>query len=185
MSRTLSAAVLAAMSAANVPLVVFVELVFDSGTVRVTNAAYTMSWNGYSWLGLGRLGGIDPIEEGAGVQANGIAMRLSGVPVDMVSIAMQEHYQGRRCRIWAAPLSASFQVLADPVVVFDGRMDTMAVEIGKTATITLSAESRLADLERPRVRRYNDADQQQEYPGDLGLQFVEKMVEKELLWGKA
>lgn len=185
MSRTLSAAVLAALTAANVPLIVFVELAFDSGTVRVTNAAYNQTWNGSTWIGLARLGGIDPIEEGAGVQANAIGLRLSGVPTDMVSIALGEHYQGRRCRIWAAPLSASYQVLADPVVVFDGRMDTMAVEMGRTAIITLTAESRLADLERPRVRRYNDADQQAEYPGDKGLEFAEEMVEKELLWGKA
>lgn len=185
MSRTLSAAVLAATQAANVPLILLVELVFDSGSVRVTNAAYTFSWNGFSWIGLGRLGSIDAVEEAAGVQANAVGLRLSGVPVDMVSIAVGEHYQGRACRIYAAPLSASFEVLGSPVKIFEGRMDTMAVDIGSTATITLTAESRLADLERARVRRYNDADQQAEYPGDLGLRFAEEMVEKQVRWGRA
>jgi hypothetical protein len=30
----------------------------------------------------------------------------------------------------------------------------------------------------------HDADQQAEYPGDLGLQYVEQMVSKDLIWGR-
>lgn len=207
MSRTLTEIVESAFSSANVPLLAFVELEFDSGTVRLTNAAYNIAWDGETWLGLGRLGSIGDIQETAGVEAHGVSLRLSGVQDEHIALALAEDYQGRPCKIYAAPLGSAssamwadedwagddwagdeytlFNVLSDPVLVFQGRMDEMPIELGKTAEIALTAQSRLADLERPRVRRYNDSDQQDEYPGDLGLQFAEAMVEKQLLWGKS
>lgn len=190
MSRTLTAAVQAALAAGNVPFLLLVELDFSGGFLRVTNAPYSFSWNGYTWTGIGRLGGIESVSEGAGLEARGVAMKLSGVPLDgegdaeNIALALNEHYQGRDARVWAAPLTEDFRFIADPKLVFLGRMDTMEIELGRTATIVLRVESRLADLERPRVRRYNDADQQAEYPGDLGLAHAEQMVEKTLLWGR-
>ena len=61
----------------------------------------------------------------------------------------------------------------------------MQILLGSTQSeVLLTAENRLADWDRPRIRRYNDADQQSEYPGDLGMQFAEQMVNKTILWGK-
>ena len=174
-----------ALGGENVPLLCFIELAFASGTARLCNAAYSFNWNSHTWLGAGRVLGISPVEEGADLQAYGVSMRLSGVPADLVSIALAEHYQGRTAKIWAAPLDSSYTVISDPVLVFNGRMDVMPIKMeGASATIELSVESRLIDWERPRVRRYNDADQQAEYPGDLGLQYVEQMVSKDLIWGR-
>ena len=68
--------------------------------------------------------------------------------------------------------------------VLAGRMDTMSWSEGETATVSLTVESRLADLERPRARRYTDSDQQAEYPGDLAFQYVQSLVEKEITWGR-
>lgn len=191
MSRSIGAAVQAALEAAHVPLLVFVELDFSGGFVRVTNAPYAFEWNGYTWTGLGRLGGIEAVQEGASLEARGVALKLSGVPLsgegdaENISIALNEHYQGRDARVWLAALDEQFRIIGDQKLVFLGRMDNMQIEAGRTATITLQAESRLADLERPRVRRYNNEDQQLAYPGDRGLEFAEQMVEKALLWGRS
>lgn len=192
MSRTLTAAVQAAIAAENVPFLILVQLDFGSGYVRVTNCPYAVTWNGYTWLGLGALGSIEAVKESAGLEAAAVALKLAGVPLDgdgdseLIAIALGEHYQGREAKIWAAPLDADHRILSDPVLIFNGRMDTMPIEVsGGTAAIALNVESRLADWDRPRVRRYNDADQQAEYAGDLGLQFVEQMVEKAILWGRA
>jgi hypothetical protein len=189
-SWDLGSSVVTALESSNVPCIVFVEMDFGSGFVRVTNAPYTFTWNGYSWIGLGALGGIDSVEEGANLEARGVALRLSGVPIDgegdseNIAIALGEHYQGRDCRIWVAILNDSFSIIDSPKLLFVGRMDNMEIEIGQTATIVLKAESRLADLERPRVRRYNGADQKDVYPTDLGLDFVEQVTEMAILWGK-
>ena len=42
----------------------------------------------------------------------------------------------------------------------------------------------MIDLERKRVARYTHAYQINKFPGDLGLEFVESLQEKEILWGR-
>jgi hypothetical protein len=68
--------------------------------------------------------------------------------------------------------------------IFGGRMDAATVELGTICTITVTAESRLVDWERPRVRRYTHEDQQAAWPEDMGLEFVASMSELELIWGR-
>jgi hypothetical protein len=184
MSRTLTTAVDNALQGGNVPYMMLIQLDFASGTLRLCSAAYNFSWNGYTWTGAGNLASIQAIEEGAELQMYGVQMTLSAIPAALVSNALNQTYRGRSALIYLAPLDSSYNVLADPVVAFSGRMDQMQIEIGQTATITLSAESRLTDWERPRIRRYNSEDQQAAYPGDLGFQFVPQMVEKQITWGQ-
>jgi hypothetical protein len=183
MSRTMTPAAESAMAASQVRALLFVEMDFPSGFLRVNNSAITVAWNGYDWLGVGRLGSIDAISEGIALEARGLAFRISGVPPEHVSIALGTQYQGRDCKVWFAPLTEDHVPIADPVLAFHGRLDVMDIELGASATITVSAESRLADWDRPRVRRYNAEDQAIDDPTDKGFEFVPQMVEKELRWG--
>lgn len=185
MSRTLTTAVDAALGADNVPALILVYMDFPDGALRCCNAGYTFSWDGSEWLGLGHLGQIDIIEEGAELQMYGVSMILSGIPTENIQRALGQHYQGRDCKVWMAPLDSDYQILVDPVLVFSGRMDTMDIAMADTANIRMTGESRLTDWERPRVRRFNDEDQKAEYPTDRGFEFVAAMVEKNLLWGRA
>jgi hypothetical protein len=182
-SRTTTVAFDAAVAAGNVPAIVFVEMDFPSDFLRVNNSPITIAWNGYDWLGVGHLGSIDAINEGASLESRGLAFRISGVPAANIAIALGVQYQGRDCKVWFAPLDADHQVIADPVLVFHGRLDTMDIDLGETATITVSAESRLADWNRPRVRRFNHEDHQIDYLGDLGFEFVPRLAEAEIRWG--
>ena len=93
-------------------------------------------------------------------------------------------WRGQPARIWLALLSANGGLLGDPIQVLSGRMDVMSWTEGETANITLTVESRLADLERARVRRYTDRDQEDEYPGDLGFQYVDSLQDTLINWGK-
>ena len=64
-------------------------------------------------------------------------------------------------------------------------MDTMGIEdTGDTANISLTAESRLIDLERSRERRYTSEDQKIDYPNDKGLEFIADLQDKEIVWGR-
>lgn len=183
MSRDLTTDTENALAAGHVRFLVFVEMDFSSGMLRVNNSAINLDWNGYSWLGVGRLGGVDPVREGSGLESVGLAFRISGVPAANVATALGTHYQGRRCRLWLAPLTAGHVVIPDPALVFWGRLDTMDIELGQTATLSVSAESRLAAWDRPNVRRYNHEDQQIDYPGDKFFEFVPQMVDRLLVWG--
>lgn len=183
MSRDITAGVDSALAAGHVRFLVFVELDFSSGYLRVNNSAINLDWNGNSWLGVGRLGGVDPVREGSSLESVGLGFRISGIPAAHVSAALGTYYQGRRARMWLSPLTAGHGIIADPVLVFSGRMDTMDIELGQTAVITVSAESRLAAWDRPKPRRYNHEDQQIDYPGDKGFEFVPQMVDRVLVWG--
>ena len=183
MSRGISGAMQSAASAGHVPMLVLVELDFASGFVRLNNSAQSFTHDGNNYIGLGYLSSIDVINEGATLEARGLSMRLSGVDSDFIAIALGEDYQGRSCKVWIALLSDTFQIITSPVLAFWGRMDTMDVMLGEESAITLNAESRLADWDRSRTRRFNHEDQQIDYPGDKGFEFVPQMVEKELRWG--
>ena len=82
-------------------------------------------------------------------------------------------------------IDADGDVIADPVIVFSGFMDTMVINDGaETATIQVTVENRLIEFERTRGRRYTAEDQKIDYPNDKGLEFVAEMQEKEIVWGR-
>lgn len=183
MTRAIDSALVSAVKASHVPYLFFVQLDFTQ-PLRVCSAGYDIAWNGVNWLGLGALGSIEPIEEQATLEATGIRLTLTGIPPEMIAISLGEQYQGRPCQIWFAPLREDLQLAVQPVRLFYGGMDTMDAEVGETATISLSAESRMVAWDKPKVRRYNNEDQQSRYPGDRGFEYVPQMVEKNLMWGR-
>lgn len=183
MSRTLTGAVDAALAAANLRTLLLGELYFDGATEYVCNADRNFVWNGNTYLGAARVGRIDPIEEGSEIKMYGIALTLAGVVSAQIAEALTDYYQGRPCIIRMAILDDSYQIVADPVVVFRGRMDQMRVKLGKTATITLTVENRLADWDRPRVSRNNHEDQQRRHPSDRFYEYTAQTAAKTLPWG--
>ncbi|MGH6719545.1 MAG: hypothetical protein ACREER_09530 [Alphaproteobacteria bacterium] len=190
--RSLTAAVTTETTAAAAKAALFARFNFDSGTTylwsgigEITTAALG-SLPAATWTGAGTLGAVSAIEEASELRAVGLTFTLSGVPSSLLSIALGEHYQGRAATVWLAFFDAAWVMVADPVQVFAGRMDVMEIaEGGATATIRVSAENRLIDLERnDRVRHYTPDDQKADFPGDLGLDYVPKMIEKVIYWGR-
>ncbi len=164
--------------------VLLVELGFASGTSRVWSGLGTLSWSGQDWLGVGTLGQVSSVEETLEVRAAGASFGLSGVPADLLTHVMTEPLQSRPVKLWLGFMDENWAVVPDPVLIFRGLMDTVEIrDGGPTATITLLAENRLRDLERLRVRNYTDADQQADYPGDRGFEFVPALQTMTIPWG--
>lgn len=182
--RTLTAAMQTALAEGTIRPVTLVRLDFASGIVAVHSGLGELAWNGDTYLGVGDLGRIDPIKESTDLRPYGVSMTLSGIPGEKISLALSEHYQGRDARIYLGLLDAGHRLIADPTLIWQGRMDVMPIEMGETATITVTGEGRMADWHRPRVRRYNNEDQQARFPGDKGLEFVTAMVDKPIIWGQ-
>lgn len=184
MSRELSTDVDEALAGGHLVGLLLVELDFVSGVVRANNSSINLLWGGHTWYGVGRLGSVDAVPEHSDLQMSGVSLTLTGIDPEMVARVLGESYQGRSCKLYFSALDNNHTVLNDPVVIFSGRIDTSDIQLGQTASITLTAESRLTDWERPRVRRYTNEDQLAEYPGDRGLEYVAQMVEKTLVWGR-
>lgn len=165
------------------PLLI-VKLEFDDdNNVRFWNGRGDLVFDSETYTGVGDLGRISEIEEGIEQRAFGISLEISGVPTENVSLALSEELQNRRAQVWLGFFDDNYALIADPVLMFKGRMDTMDIKLGKTATIAITAESRLIDWSRPRIRRYTDADQRERFPGDKGFQFVSDTTDKEIVWG--
>ena len=183
MSRDVDPAIDPELEADPYRLLVMAELDFPSAPVYVHSGVGEVDFDGKTFLGVGQLGKVSPLQETTELQSYGLSLELSGVDPALVSISLNDNVQGRDAKIYLVFLDEDLQIINPPVGPWVGRMDYMGAEVGQTATLILHIESRLADWERARIRRYTDEDQQAEYPGDKGLEFVSQMQEKELLWG--
>ncbi len=185
-----------------------VELLFDgANTIRMWTGQGTLVLeDGTEWIGLGNLLDISAIEETAEMAVKGATITLSGVSSEALSLALSEPYQGRVCNIYFGTFStgkilqesSSFILLQDGSKIlleanstgfnqlFAGYMDQMNIsDGGDTTAIELMVENRLVDLERARVARFTSGYQKSLYPDDLGLDFIEDLQDKDIVWGRS
>jgi hypothetical protein len=184
MTRVLDPAVATASGSPVIEVAIFVELDFVPDPLLLWSGLGTFVWNNRTFFGTGTLMTIGSAEETTETRAVSVAVGLSGVPTDLISAAENTGWRGQPANIWLALLNPQGGILGDPVLVMSGRLDVLSWKEGVTAEITMTIESRLADLERARVRRYTDRDQEDEYPGDLGFQYVESLQDTIIQWGK-
>lgn len=184
--RDLTLGVQTAVSAQQVSPFLLFEAEFTSGTIRVWSGYGDLSWNSQTWTGVGTLGSVSAIGESSDIRANGITVMLSGVPSDMISLALGESRQGKIGRVYMGFMDSSNAVISDPYLAFEGRLDVPSIrEDGDTSTITIAYESRLIDLQRSREIRYTHEEQIRLYPDDLGLEYVASLQEADILWGRS
>ena len=161
-----------------------VEAEFDSGAVRLWGGYGDLTIDGKSFTGGGSLLSISGIEETSDIAARGATVVLSGLDPAIISIALEENYQNRSCAIYIGTLTEAGEV-DDAYSLFRGRIDTMTIEESvEEASIVVSIENRLIDLERPMSRRYTNEDQVSLYPGDTGFSYVNDLQDKTIDWGK-
>lgn len=223
MSRDLSNNVIANLEDEVIYPFFAVELNFDEGTfegvdgnlhdrvLRLWTGFGTLVYNGQDYYGTGNLLDISSVEESTEIGAKGATLTLSGVPSEVISLALTEAYQGRTCNIHfgliqkgSLELESSQEVLQDYIKLedggkitlervivdltqlFTGYMDQMSIDEGPdTSTVQLKVENKLIDLERARVGRFTSQHQKSIYPEDKGLDFVESLQDTTLNWGRS
>lgn len=183
MSRNLTTAVSNQLSADELEPFFAIKLNFDSGALRLWTGYGDITVASETYTGGGQFLGISPVEETVEIAARGVSMSLNGIDASLITLALTENYQTRSAKVFLGVISSG-AVVADPYLIFDGRMDVMTIDDnGETANISMTAESRLIELERPKLRRYTSEDQKLNHPDDIGLDFVASLQEKEIAWG--
>lgn len=187
------------------------ELNFDDGNdLRLWTGQGTLRYNGVDWFGTGSLLDISSVEETTQIAARGASLTLSGVPSEVISLALSQPYQGRTCKMFFGMFQRGYiarqeyAVQAESYIlkqdggkiiletnktslteVFSGYMDQMSIEEHPDyATIELKVENKLIDLERRRVARYTSEYQRSRFPNDKGFDFVESLQDLKLNWGR-
>lgn len=184
MPRQMSSAMLAALQASLLRPAVFVSIEFLSATAYVWTGIGDVTWKGHTWKGLGTLLGLPPIEDGVAVQARGTVIALSGLDPLVLGACQGDFQLGRPVAVYLGLYDASGNLIADPLVMWSGRTDRPTLTLdGETAHAEVACENRLIDMNVAVDRRYTQQDQQRDYPGDLGMMFVDSVQERLLFWG--
>lgn len=181
MSRDLASAIANALDDDEVNVFWACDLLFDSpNELYFWNGLGDLVLDGNTYTGAGTLLELSEMRESSDIAAYGATLTLSGIPSNLVSLALSEPYQTRKAIVkFGVEVSGTKYA----VTVFTGEMDQMNISVGpETATISLDVESRLVDLNRPRIRRYTDADQQSRFEGDLAFEFVTRLQNESLSW---
>ena len=200
MSRTLTSGMLTVTTADVVRPVYLVQMTFDSGAspneLNLWSGIGNLSYGGDTYTGLGDLLSISEITETSDISAPGINVELAGLKSSFLVIAKNHEYQGRPLTVFLGAFNDQGALIADPIIVFSGFMDTMTISEGaETSSISINVENKLVAFERSRVRRYTAEDQKIDYPEklpngsdnpnyDAGFEFVTSIVEKEIIWGR-
>jgi hypothetical protein len=183
MSRGLSSPQQTASAGRHRQVALLIEMIFDSGTLRITTAPWDVIVGANTYVKSNRPGYIRPLAESAG-SVEGLEFGLSGLNTGFVDIAAGEPAKGRVVKLYKLYLDAdSNQAIGSPVLYWVGRIRSMPiVESNSEASITVQVEHYDAQLSRPAPVRLNNADQQRLYPGDLGCEMAEELAEKKIVW---
>lgn len=174
--RDISTALSDKLLGKDVDLFVAVELMFNSGALRIWSGIGDKSIGGQTYTGTGSLLSVGGIEESDDLSAPGASISLNGVDSSLVSLAIQEPYQNRDCRILLGSGNDFFEI-------FSGFMDVMTIEdSGETCIINLTVESRLIILDRKVPLRYTQETQNSLYPGDTFFSTVASLQDKKVDW---
>lgn len=185
MSRTLSTAMQAVATAEVVRPIYLVDLEFASGSIYLWSGLGDLSFNSNTYIGAGDLLSIGAVQESTELTATGAQITLGGIKQSLLTLARDEPYQGRPLTIRLGAFDENGDLIASPVIVFSGFMDVMTIsDSGETSTITVSAENKLIVFQKTAIRRYTAEDQKIEHPNDKGFEFVAKIQEKEVVWGR-
>lgn len=206
-----------------------IELYFDEATLNFGSDTISSGplyfWTGLgditigaiTYTGAGQFLQISEVTDTADLRAAGATITMSGLPVDIIALALQQPYQGRLCKIKFGMMNANRNktvsedgsgdavLLADtgdidnsegdPAVLVDlfiGYMDQMNIaENADSATVVLSVENKLIDLETRKSERYTSEFQKKKYRAlypnatdtDKAFDYLNDLVNKQLDWG--
>ena len=208
MSRDIPVGFSDAVEAPTVDIFFAIELFFDTSTLRFWSGLGKVELNEQEYVGSGQMIQISSVDETLDISAKGATLTLSGLPSDLLALAIAEPYQGRKCKIYfgikdnasqflqqenddyiltetGAYIDTSIPTVDVMAEIFSGYIDQMNIDEGaESSAISVYVESRLIDLQRPRERRYTSESQKSRFPNDRGFEFVEDLQAKKFQWGR-
>ena len=163
-----------------------VEAFFSQGTQYWTNWPVDVPWGGNSYKGLGQLASVSELRESEAGAGDRVTLKLNPVDTALLPLALGnvEAYRGRPINIYVWAVGPDFQPVGSPLLRHFGVMDQISIKREKdTGTVELSCIAAGANGSRRAVGlRVNNAQHQQRYPGDLGLEYASGLINSPQLW---
>lgn len=163
-----------------------VKAEFDTETILLWSGDYSLTINGETYLGVGTLLSISNIEDTLELKSSGLSVALAGMDATVLDLALTENYQNRFITVFLGYLSGGTDTTVGTMTLFKGRMQSMVINDDPNgSTITVDAENRLIDLQRPSNLRYTKESQQFIDSSDTCFNRVQSLQDKEIVWGRS
>lgn len=183
--RALNGSAAAAISAGVVAPVLLIEMLLDSGPLRLNQTSLDLVVDGVTYLGTHGLGQVEEIVNRAAEMPQ-LAFSMSGAPSDKVSFALSEYVQGRDVNVYVALLNVDTGAVLDVSLRYSGWLNMLTLsDAADQAAITVSSEAGVRDLLRPSDVLYTHVDQQAIAPGDLAFQYTNQQLEQVIVFPAA
>lgn len=167
------------------PIIVLLVEMDLTEPLYLNSSSLDLTFNGVTYYGTEGLGRVGAVKQ-TPAELPQLQFELSGVPSEMISLALSEPVQGKAARIKTAILSSSTGALLHTDIFWQGALDVMTITDGDpTATISVTAETAGIDFSRTASSPYTNDEQQRLHPGDLSLQFINDQVEQKIIWPAA
>lgn len=166
---------------------------FRHGEEPLWGGEYPLTSGGKTWKGLGRIATMDGLDQAATLESSAMTFQLSGVEPEgtdtaYLTIAASDdraQYVRRLVTVSLQFFDDDWQPLDSPYAIKAGLMATMQMSRSRTGTgfqrtISVQANNIFYGRGVAPASFYTDRDQQKRYPGDLGLQFIPALQDKQI-----
>ena len=182
--RDLPASLLNALATDSIRPFYAIEFMFDTAPLRLWSGIGLKEINvqgaDQNFTGFGDLILIGNLDEVNDLSAKSLSISLSGLNSSVLSLALQEPYQRRICRLYFGE-----QSVPDVIQVFSGKMNRMTIQDEATSSqISMEVESNLVELGRSSNWRYTDENHKSRYSGDTFFSYVQTIQDQQVAWGR-
>ena len=195
----LSGAIEAQANGWYVATALFATFDFKDAPMRVWEGDGNIERGGFTWLGMGQRvdGSGNPLQaiEGLDMAANGTApqlnLTLSGVDSTVVAAAKSsdpDEIEGRDLTVqigfYDATIPGALVELGSLLTlgIWTMQKPSFTANGPRLRTISLPCETLFAQRSRAAFGMLTDRDQQRRFPGDLGCQWIPRLVDRDIAW---
>ena len=190
MTRTLHADMVTAAQAAAGEIFHLFDFEFSDGTLYLTDASNDVTWSGNTYTSVSGLS-HDTIQETTELGAQSVRVTISGVDTSVMTRMVQENYVGQTAIIRHAHIASDGTITSNPVIVFQGLMNTpfemqeTFEREGGSATISTRLVSPFAIISKVNGVRSNVPSHQKYYPADTIMRHLANISDQPVMWGNA
>jgi len=183
MARSLTTAVKNELATDKLNPVILIYFNISTG-LRFTDHYKDITYDSNTYTASSLFLGLSDISESSEVSVDSISVAFSGADQTIISLVFNNDYMEKEAEIYKGFLNSSQQLIADPFLLFKGRIESFNLDEDETSsTITINIASHWSDFERIQGRRTNTASQQLYFSGDVGFDYASQSV-LDIKWGR-
>jgi hypothetical protein len=184
MTRSLTAGVIAELATNKLNPVELIYLGISTGTYY-TDHYKNLTFDGNTYTASSLFLGSSEVQENADVAVNTLSLKFSGADTTIISLLLNNNYMNKPVKVYRGFLNDSQELIADPFLLFDGRISSFTLEEDTTSSsVNIIVASHWADFEKTSGRRTAENSQKIYFPNDKGMEFASKTAQR-IKWGSA